>query len=684
MSGDQGGAPVSDHGAKPRQLPRDVTHFTGRERELGELDSLLDAQRRTVVISAIAGAAGVGKTSLAVHWAHRVRDRFPDGQLYVNLRGYDPGEPLTARDVLGVFLRALDVPGDRIADDVDAMAATYRSVLSGLRVLIVLDNAATADQVRPLVPNEPGCMVVVTSRSALAGLAARDGAHRIGLDLLGAAEAYELVSAVIGSGRAEREAEAALELTRHCGWLPLALRIAAERVAWRPHVTVGDVARELEAEHRRLDVLAADDDEAATVRAVFSWSYQALPEELARAFRLLSVHPGPVFGLAVASVLLEVPSATARQRLDSLVAAHLVAEVAADRFQFHDLLRIYAGERASLDEEPAAVEAATGRCYEWYLHTAHAALYAFHPEHPQVPIAARPRDCRPLEFGSGELARQWFAAEQQNLLAVIQRAPEADQHTVGWQLPNVVDCYLAMNRFRAEQILVHQLGLAAAVRAGDRVGEYWAHNHLGEAYQASRRYEEAVDSHLRSLSIAADLEDGFGQAAALNDLGNTYLALGRFAEAVEHLRQALVQCRAIQHPRNEGTAEVNLGAALLGLDQTGDAVEHALNGLTIFRRIGAGGSAGWALWTLGRIRAREGDVEDAIRCFREAVDTYGEAAHHYRGAEVLVELGVLFEKSGRHAESREAWRSAHRVFSELGSAMKEDVEALLAEGVQSS
>lgn len=675
---------MSANGVKPRQLPRDVTHFTGRERELGELDSLLDASRGAVVISAIAGPAGVGKTSLAVHWAHRVRARFPDGQLYANLRGHDPGEPLTARDVLGAFLRALDVPGDRIADDVDAMAATYRSVLAGLRVLIVLDNAATADQVRPLVPSEPGCMVLVTSRSALAGLAARDGAHRIGLDVLEAAEAYELVSEVIGSGRVEREAEAALELTRHCGRLPLALRIAAERVVRRPHVTVGDVARELEAEHRRLDVLAAGDDEAATVRAVFSWSYQALPEELARAFRLLSVHPGPVIGLAVAPVLLEIPPVTARQRMDSLVAAHLVTEVAADRFQFHDLLRIYAGERASLDEEPTALEAATGRCYEWYLHTAHAALYAFYPEHPQVPIAARPRGCRPLAFESGEQARQWFAAERQNLLAIIQRAPENNQDTVGWQLPNIVDCYLAMNHFRAEQTLVHQLGLAAAVRAGDRVGEYWAHNHLGEAYQASGRYDEAVDCHLRSLSIAAELEDGFGQAAALNDLGNAYLALGRFTEAVERLRQALVQCRSIEHPRNEGTAEVNLGMALLGLGRAGDAVEHVLNGLTIFRRIGAGGSAGWALRTLGRIRAGEGDVDEAIRCLRQAEDTYGEAAHRHRGAEVLVELGILLEKSGRHTEARQAWRSAHQVFSDLGSAMREDVEALLANGGQSS
>ncbi|MGW5721783.1 ATP-binding protein [Amycolatopsis sp. NPDC003865] len=681
----------SSHGARtdaaaprPRQLPRDVTHFIGREDELRELDSLLDAPRRTVVISAISGAAGVGKTSLAIRWAHRVEEHFPDGQLYANLRGYDPGEPLTALDVLGAFLRAMDVPGDRIADEVEAMAATFRSVLAGRRILVVLDNAATPEQVRPLLPNEPGCLVVVTSRNALSGLVARDGAHRIDLDVLAPEEAYALLKEVIRDGRAEREVNATIELTRQCAYLPLALRIAAERVVGNPHVEVADLARDLVREHRRLDFLAFGDDEASAVETVFSWSYEALPEELSRTFRLLSLHPGPVIGIAAAADLLGVSIGMARHRMDSLVAVHLIAEVAAGRFQFHDLLRIYAGKRASDDEPAESREAAIARCYQWYLHTAHAALYSFYPEHPQVPIVDRPADCRPLLFGGREEARRWFAMERQNLMAVVQRAPEVNQYTVGWQLPNALDCFLAMHHFKAERIAIHQCGLAAALRVEDRLGEQWAHGHLGEAFQAALRYDEAISCHLRSLSIADEFGDGFGQAASLNDLGTAYLALGRFEEAVDHLRRALEKCRSIRHSRNEGTAEVNLGAALSGLGLADDALKHAYRGLRIFQRMGAVGSAGWALWTLGRIWDGKGSADDAIRHLRDAVDVYGEAAQNHHSAEVLVELGRILRRIGRTDEALDAWRTAHAIFTGLGSAMKEDVEVLLADDFQSS
>jgi hypothetical protein len=269
----------------PQQLPAPPSHFTGREPELARLDTLLHADTTgpvsTVVVTAIAGTAGIGKTSLALRWAHQHRSRFPDGQLYINLRGYDPNPPLTAAQALDAFLRALDLPTERIPTDVDAMAALYRTLLASRRMLILLDNAATSEQVRPLVPNTAGCAVLVTSRSALHGLVARDGAHRVILDMLSPTEAELLLRHVIGHDRVHREPATLPPLARQCAYLPLALRIAAERVVAHPTLMIADLVTELAAEHGRLDALAPLDDESTAIRTVFSCSYRRLAPETA-------------------------------------------------------------------------------------------------------------------------------------------------------------------------------------------------------------------------------------------------------------------------------------------------------------------------------------------------------------------------------------------------------------------
>lgn len=321
----------------PRQLPLAIRDFTGRAAHLAALDALLPGDGGTVVISAVDGAAGIGKTTLALHWAHRVQHQFPDGTLHVNLRGYGPGEPATPDEVLNGFLRALGVPAEAIPADVEAQSALFRSVLAGRRVLVVLDNANSADQVRLLLPGTPGCVVVVTSRDSLTGLVITESAHRMTLDLLTQQEALALVTGIIGPQRAAAEPEAVTELIRLCARLPLALRIAATRRS-----TVADVVAELADEHSRLDVLSQGGDERTALRAVFDWSYQRLDAPHARLFRRLGLHPGPDFSLHAAAAVADLEPAKARAMLDDLARAHMIEWTWGGRYRFHDMLRAYA------------------------------------------------------------------------------------------------------------------------------------------------------------------------------------------------------------------------------------------------------------------------------------------------------------------------------------------------------
>ncbi|MCO1575160.1 tetratricopeptide repeat protein [Crossiella sp. SN42] len=657
----------------PRQLPRTVAHFTGREAELVKLDTLLGSdapqQPSTVVISAIAGAAGIGKTSLAVHWAHRVQRLFPDGQLYVNLRGFDTHPPMTATHVLDLFLRALGLPVERLPDDVDAKASMYRSLLAGRRILIVLDNAATPDQIRPLLPNEPACLVLVTSRSRLSGLVACDGAHRISLDVLTPGEACTLLGEVSGRDRVDHESHATAELARRCAYLPLALRIAAEHLASRPHLTVTDLVEELSVEHRRLDVLAADDDEAAAVRAVFASSYHALPGEAARMFRLLGLHPGPTISLEATAALLDTTNAEARRQLDTLVSVHLLAEVGRDRYQFHDLLRTYAAERAAADEPGDTRDAATERLFQWYLHTAHAALFAYYPQHPDIPIAPRPPNCQPCDFTGRDHALRWFTAEHVNLVALIRHASSVGQYTVGCQLPQAIDCYLGERRHLADKIAVHQLGASAAQYLGDRLGEHWAYLSLGETYQqpypSARQYGPAAVCLERALEIARKIDHKFGEGAALIDLAYNNLEIERYVEAVNYSQQALDINREIGHQRNESLSLVHLGQALYGLGQLDQALAYIQQGMNIAITIGAVGLQTLALTALAKIRHRQGDSDDALNHLMQAATHNRSQQLDHDYADTLNHLGAILNDMGRHEEARNAWREALAILLNL-------------------
>lgn len=652
----------------PRQLPADVTFFTGRDAELARLDALLDrSEPAAVVISAIAGTAGMGKTSLAVHWAHRVRERFPDGELYVNLRGYDPGPPVTPDQALDGFLRALDVPAEKIPHDLDAQAGLYRSLLAGRRMVVVLDNATTSDQVRPLLPGSPTCVVVVTSRSRLSGLVARDGAHRLTLDVLPPDDAVMLLRHAIGADRVDAEPGAAAELARHCDYLPLALRIAAERAAARSHLMLADLAEEFAGERDRLDVLTADDDETTGVRTVFSWSYHALAPEAARVFRLLGLHPGPDVGGASAAALAGSTVTSVRRQLDALTNAHLLTETRRDRYQFHDLLRAYATERAALDESPDENTNATHRVLAWYLHTAHAALYALYPQHPAIPLDPLTVTCQPLTFAHRDQALQWFDAEHANLMAAIRLAADAGQYTIAWQLPNAMDAFLAWRYHWADQITVHQLGLAAAVHIHDQRGERWALGFLSDTYLWLGRFDEILPLTLRELNVAREIGDRWAEGNSLSTLGQVHSHFGRFEEAADHYQRALVIYREINHRRSEGVALRNLAELARAQQHFEEAITYARDSLAIYREINDTLGEAFALHMLGLAYLDFRRFDEAADHFQQALAISRELSDRHSAALTLHYLGEALRGMGRLAQARESWLEALSIFDDLGA-----------------
>ena len=429
----------------PRQLPSGVAHFAGRGAELAALDAVLGGGTGGgpgVVISAIGGTAGVGKTALALQWAHQVADQFPDGQLYANLRGFDAGagQPTDPADVLRGFLDAFGVHPERIPHDTESLAALYRSVLAGRRMLVLLDNAADVAQVRPLLPASPECLVIVTSRRELSALAAREGALLVQLDVLSAQEANELLVARLGAERAAAEPWAVTELATLCARLPLALSVIVARAAAAPRLPLTALAAELTELGGRLDALDVGDP-AANVRTVLSLSYRHLPDPAARMFRLLGLHPGPDISAAAAASLAGLPAAEARVALRDLVRASLLNETVPGRYAFHDLLRAYAAEQSALSTTAAGVENTTKRMLDHYLQTAHHAHGVLYPGRELMALPPAAAGVAAESFGGKASALAWLEAENQVLLKVVALAASAGFDAHAWQLPVVLWTY---------------------------------------------------------------------------------------------------------------------------------------------------------------------------------------------------------------------------------------------------
>ncbi|WP_326551914.1 ATP-binding protein [Micromonospora sp. NBC_01813] len=611
----------------PRQLPADVFAFTGRAAQLARLDALLteaDPAGTAVVISAVSGTAGVGKTSLAVHWAHRAAGRFPDGQLYLNLRGYDPGQPMSPGDALARLLAATGVPEAEIPVGVEERAARYRTQLADRRMLVLLDNAGGVEQVRPLLPGGSSCTVLITSRDSLAGLVARDGARRIDLDPLPPAEAVTLLGNLIGPRTAD-EPDAVAQLARLCAGLPLALRIAAERAAAYPANPLAALVAELTDRRHRLDLMDAGDDPHAAVTAVFSWSLRHLPAPTARTFRLLGLHPGPDFDRYAAAALADVDLTDAGRELAALARAHLVQPATADRYAMHDLLRAYAAQLADAEETDESRRAALSRLFDLHLAAVSAAIDVLHPADRRkdavpTPVAAVP------EFADPAAARAWLDAQRPALVAAAGYALDSGWPGHASSLSNVIYRYLEGGHF-LDALAVHGYARRAAEEAGDDTGQAHALVDLGSAYLALSRFDLAADHFQQALTRYERTGDLAGQARALADLGKLERRRGRHESAATFIHRALA-------------------LAELGGDDTGHAQ---------------------ALMDLGFIETERGRYDEAVAYHRQALARAGRIGHRLGEAAALLNIGLVELRSGRYDEAVDDLRRALTMFRVLGN-----------------
>jgi tetratricopeptide (TPR) repeat protein len=659
----------------PQQLPADVRAFVNRTEEQGQLNAVLAGREGGQVVLSVhvvAGTAGAGKTSLVLHWAHQVKDRFPDGQLFVNLRGYDPGEPVSAGQALRRFLRALGVPPAEVPQDADDAAALYRSLLADRRMLVVLDNAATAGQVRPLLPGSGDSLVVVTSRNRLAGLAVRDGARRITLGTLPEPEAVALLRAVTSGYRAQDDEESLAQLAGLCARLPLALRIAAERAASHPHLRLDDLIADLRDESALWDALSTGSDEdAEAVHTVFTWSYRALAAPAARLFRLLGLHPGPEFSLHATAALADLTVSRARQLLDDLVGAHLLEQTAPDRFQFHDLLRVYATEQGNAEEPSEERHEALRRVLAWYLHTADAAQGVIKPAEARLTLTPAANSAPSLAFAGYDAAVDWSEREHPTLRRLVPAASAAGFDTLAWQLAEVLWHVRSPSTPVTDWTDTGRAGLAAAERAHEPAARIRLLSNLGMVNRRHRRLSEALEQHCQALRLARAAADTFEEARSLNLIGLVHLECRRFDEAGDHFERAATLFRDLREPRREALALSNAASTRLDAGRLPEARTAARRALDAHRALGGQEGVGNALYIVAEVGREQGELEAARHAVDEALDIALALRNHTREAFWLLTLGDVQRAAGEYGDALASYQRSAMLHRRLGDRSRE-------------
>lgn len=688
--------------------------FTGRAafvRELG--DRLATAEGHVMAVSALAGIGGVGKTTLAVHVAHAARPHFPDGQLYVDLQG--AGNRAAAPEtVLGSFLRALGMPDSAIPDSLDDRAALYRSTLDGRRVLVLLDNARDAAQIRPLLPGTAGCAALVTSRIRMVDLA---GAHLVDLDVMSPEEALQLFTRIVGTERVQSEREAALDVVAACGFLPLAIRIAASRLAARRTWTVSVLAAKLADERRRLDELQAGD---LAVKATFELGYGQLEPAQARAFRLLGLADGPDISLVAASAVLDLPLWDTEDLLEALVDTSLLESAAPGRYRYHDLVRLYARACADRDEQPPSEkEAALSRLLDFYLSTA-ARVYAIERPGDRLVDHLEPTTHEGLTFTDRHAAQDWLYAEANSLLACVRQSaasPATLRRAVDllWASLDLAESGANSREYETVATTLRD----AASTAGDARAQGRASLTLAYVQHVAGRFDEADGEAHRAMDLAASTGDALPLCWAANALGIMALYQGRNDDGERFLTQATTSFRACDDEAGEASALCNLSRIHLAMGQTDIAVELAQRGTEMYDAMGhalkgANGryALGLALTQSGRLDEAAARLTEALAVFRDsrqrlwegmslfriaevdiAARRYAQAASNselalvilkgvggeWRRGQALVVLGRGLSGIGQHGRARVCWQEALDIFVELGSPDESDVRALLRE-----
>lgn len=651
----------------PAQLPQGVAQLTGRDTDLAAMDKVLapsGAKEGHSRLCVVTGTAGVGKTALAVHWAHRHREEFPDGQLFFDLRGYSTDEPATPDRVLTAFIRAMGGEVNALSQDVEEQAALFRTLVTGKRLLIVLDNARSAEQIRPLLPGASGCLVVVTSRESLPGLAVRDGAQALSLDRLDPHEALSLLAHHAGD-RVCADIELGRRLVEHCACLPLALRIMAEQIRMRPGRDLAALLVELTGERERLDLLDMGDGPSTDVRAVFSWSYESLADDARRLFRYLGLLPGADADVETIAAMYDSDVRETQQLLGQLVRAHLVDNDLGLRYCQHDLLRTYASELAVATDANDVRADVMSRLIDYYSHAASVAgKLVTPPEQFRLP-ELEPRQWAHPRLDDRESALRWFDLERSAIVASTRVAGERDGRQV-ITLSRMLGFYLRLEGYVADSYQLHTAALREAQRLGDKADEAQAESVLG-MLDGSRGDLESSRAHFtRTLKISRELGDRVGEASALANKAAIDNMRGELPGAVQLFQRALEIDRLTGDDGRAALALANIGESLCRLGRHAEAFEN----LEAARKLALKGEFGWTLgfilYALAEVHAATDDLESALRCGREALDVIGSSGGRIMEGQALRVMGRIHLQGGETGLALDSYESALHIGRESG------------------
>lgn len=651
----------------PRQLPPAPAHFVGRRAELARLSAVLDVGEAgaAVVISALAGTGGIGKTALALHWAHANQDRFPDGQLFVDLQAFSPvGDPLEPAVAVRGFLDAFGVDPARIPGPLHAQVGLYRSLVAGRRLLIMLDNAADADQVRSLLPGSPACTVIITSRRRLIGLVTED-VGLLDLDVLPAADARSLLASRLGPQRMAAEPQAVAELLACCAGLPLAIRIVAARTRHRPGFPLAVLAEELRDTAARLDGLDAGDLHS-NLRVVLSWSTRALSGPAAVLLGLLAIAPGPDIGLPAVTALAALPVNRIRLVLRELENASLVQQHAPGRYRMHDLIRLFAGDPDHRREGDEPREAALRRVIGFYATIAHAADRLLDPHRPPIRLGQPAPGVHLQPPSDASLAMTWLETEHPTLLAAHDAAAGHGWHDAVWQLAWALDTFHFRRGHRRDRVRVWQAALAAAGHLPDAVARIDAHQHLGHAYTALGRPGDGIDHLQRALDLAKQHRDVDRQAQSHRSLAWAWEHRGDNRQALAHAVRARALFRVLDQPVLEAFTVNAAGWLAARLGQYDLGRRRCLAALAQHRRHHNPIGEAKTLDSLGYIAHQTGDYEQAIGYYRQAVGLHRALGNTTEAVNSLDRLGHPHAALGRPGEARAAWEEARRMYLDQG------------------
>ncbi|RRO17299.1 tetratricopeptide repeat protein [Saccharopolyspora rhizosphaerae] len=659
----------------PAELPPAPAGFVGRMREVETLDGMLASREKgSSLITVLTGTAGVGKSALALTWAHRVADEFPDGQLHASLRGFDSEhQPLTPGEALTSMLKALGVAAEAIPVEVDDRTALYRSLLAKRKVLVLLDNARDSEQVLPLLPGSAASLVVVTSRRRLDGLVVRSGARVLPLETLPTETAIELLDRAGVPGKSAAEPDAAAELAELCGGLPLALRIAAARLAANPARGVSDLVHELTDERNRLHALDIDDDASTSVRRAFDISYRSLPPAHAETFRVLGLVPGQTFTANAVAALCGTDTASAQRRLRALALAHLVTEPEPDRFGMHDLLRAYARELPAGSDDPEALR----RLLLHYLCAADHARRFLRPARDELDYSAA-ADHRP-EVHSRAQALEWFDAEWPNLVAAVRAAKLAGLHDMAWPLARLQFNYLMVRCPWEDWIRIYTDGAESARAVGDPVGEVLMSAGLGVACARSGQLDAALAHYEESYRVAVHTGDSERLAMTQVNLSSVLFRLRRYEEAKVHSKDALQVYRSLGDRYFVAGALNNLAMVEQVNGELEAALEHLREAEELYREADDLETLAMVLNNCGEVSIELGRLDDGERCHLEALDVARQCGSAVRQAAAHVGLGDVARLRGDVPVAQRRWETALAIFEAEGSPQVREVKQRLDE-----